>query len=42
MADLPELREQNMEGLKIQQMTHMKQSLAYCKKDLNLGLRWKG
>jgi len=42
MADLPEVRDRYMDGLKIQQMAHMEQSLAYCRKDLNLGVRWRG
>jgi len=41
MADVPETREKYIEGLKVQQMAHMDQSLAYCKKDLNLGVRWR-
>ncbi len=42
MADLPEVRERYMEALKVQQLAHMEQSLEYCRKDLNLGVRWRG
>ena len=42
MADLPDVRERYMDALKVQQMAHMEQSLAYCRKDLNLGVRWRG
>ena len=42
MADLPEVRDRYMEGLKIQQMDHMEKSLEYCRKSLDLGLRWRG
>ena len=41
MADLPEVRDRYMDALKIQQMAHMEQSLAYCRNDLNLGVRWR-
>ena len=36
-ADLPEVRERYMEGLKIQQLEHMRVSLDYCRNTLNLG-----
>ena len=39
MADLPEVRDQYMDALKIQQMAHMEQSLDYCRKVLDLGSR---
>ena len=42
MGDLPEARDRYMDALKVQQMAHMEQSLAYCRKDLNLGVRWRG
>ena len=42
MADLPEVRDRYMDALKVQQMAHMEQSLAYCRKDLDLGVRWRG
>jgi sugar phosphate isomerase/epimerase len=42
MADLPEVRERYMPALKIQQMAHMEQSLEYCRKTLDLGVRWRG
>ena len=41
MADLPEVRDRYMESLKIQQMDHMEQSLSYCRKTLDLGVRWR-
>lgn len=41
MADLPQVRERYVEGLKIQQVEHMDQSLAFCKQALNLGRRWR-
>ncbi len=42
MADLPEVRDKYMDALKTQQMAHMEQSLDYCKKVLDLGVRWRG
>jgi hypothetical protein len=30
-----------MEALKVQQMEHMQRSLEYCKKSLDLGIRWR-
>src|SRR5579872_1565489 len=41
MADLPEVRERYIEALKIQQIDHMERSLAYCRKALDLGIRWR-
>ena len=41
MADLPEVRDQYLDALRVQQMAHMQQSLSYCRKDLNLGVRWR-
>ncbi len=41
MADVPLFREKYMDALKIQQVDHMEQSLAYCKKQLNLGTAWR-
>jgi sugar phosphate isomerase/epimerase len=41
MADLPEVRERYMEGLKTQQLDHMLSSLDYCKRTLDLGIRWR-
>ncbi len=41
MADLPEVRDRYMAALKVQQMDHMRQSLTYCRKDLNLGVAWR-
>jgi hypothetical protein len=31
-----------MEGLKIQQLERMRVSLDYCRKTLDLGIRWRG
>src|SRR5580704_18135846 len=42
MADLPEVRDRYMDALKIQQLDHMERSLAYCRKSLGLGVRWRG
>jgi 3-oxoisoapionate decarboxylase len=41
MADLPEVRERYMDALKIQQLEHMERSLDYCRKALDLGVRWQ-
>ena len=41
-ADLPEVRDRYMEALKIQQLEHMRVSLDYCRKTLDLGIRWRG
>jgi sugar phosphate isomerase/epimerase len=41
MADLPEVREQYMDALKVQQLEHMERSLAYCHDVLDLGARWR-
>ena len=41
MADLPEVRDRYMDALKIQQLDHMERSLAYCRKTLDLGIRWR-
>jgi sugar phosphate isomerase/epimerase len=41
MADLPNLRDRYMDALRLQQMDHMTQSLAYCRKELDLGIRWR-
>jgi len=41
MADLPEVRDRYVDALKVQQMAHMEQSLAYCRKVLDLGVRWR-
>ena len=40
-ADLAEVRERYMEALKIQQLEHMRVSLDYCRKTLDLGIRWR-
>ena len=42
MADVEGVRDRYMDGLKLQQLEHMTQSLAYCRKELDLGVRWRG
>lgn len=41
MADLPGVRDRYMDGLRVQQLDHMQRSLDYCRKDLDLGIRWR-
>lgn len=41
VADVPGLRERYMEALKVQQLEHMQRSLDYCRKALDLGVRWR-
>jgi sugar phosphate isomerase/epimerase len=41
MADVPEVRDRYIEALKVQQMDHMERSLEYCRKTLDLGVRWQ-
>ena len=41
MADVPGDRERYMDALKVQQIDHMQRSLDYCKKKLDLGIRWR-
>jgi sugar phosphate isomerase/epimerase len=41
-ADVPEQRERYIEALKVQQLDHMERSLDYCRKALDLGVRWRG
>jgi 3-oxoisoapionate decarboxylase len=41
-ADVPEVRDRYMDALKIQQFEHMRVSLDYCRKTLDLGMRWRG
>ena len=41
MADVPEVRDRYIEALKVQQLDHMERSLAYCRKSLDLGVRWR-
>jgi 3-oxoisoapionate decarboxylase len=41
-ADVPDLRERYMEALKVHQLEHMQRSLEYCRKPLDLGIRWRG
>ena len=41
VADVPELRQRYMDALKVQQLEHMERSLDYCRKELNLGVRWR-
>lgn len=40
-ADTNELRNTYMDALKKQQIEHMERSLAYCRKELDLGVRWR-
>jgi sugar phosphate isomerase/epimerase len=40
-ADVPELRERYMEALQAQQLEHMETSLEYCRRSLDLGVRWR-
>jgi sugar phosphate isomerase/epimerase len=42
MADLPDVRDRYMDALKVQQLDHMERSLGYCRKTLDLGVRWRG
>jgi sugar phosphate isomerase/epimerase len=41
LADVAGARERYMEALKVQQMDHMERSLDYCKRVLDLGVRWR-
>ena len=41
-ADTPELRDRYMDALKRQQLEHMERSLDYCRKQLDLGSKWRG
>lgn len=41
MANLPEVRDRYLDALKPQQMERMRQSFEYCRKELNLGVRWR-
>ena len=40
-ADVTGQRERYMDALKIQQLDHMQRSLEYCRKPLDLGIRWR-
>lgn len=40
-ADVVDAREKFMDGLKAQQLEHMQRSLDYCRKSLDLGVRWR-
>lgn len=40
-ADTTELRNTYMDALKRQQLEHMERSLDYCRKSLDLGVRWR-
>jgi hypothetical protein len=40
-ADVAQLRERYIDALKIQQLDHMQSSLDYCRKTLDLGVRWR-
>jgi hypothetical protein len=41
MEDVTGQREKYMDALKIQQLDHMDRSLEYCRKSLDLGVRWR-
>ena len=41
-ADVTGAREKYMSALKPQQLDHMERSLQYCRKTLDLGVRWRG
>lgn len=41
LGDVAEVREKWMDALKLQQLEHMERSLAYCRKELDLGVRWR-
>jgi sugar phosphate isomerase/epimerase len=41
VADVTGERERYMDALKIQQLDHMERSLDYCRKTLDLGVRWR-
>ena len=38
-ADVPQVRDRYMDALKVQQLEHMEQSLDYCRKELDLGVK---
>ncbi len=40
-ADVAGARERYMDALKVQQMDHMARSLEYCRRELDLGVRWR-
>lgn len=40
-ADIAGMRDRYMDALKVQQMEHMDRSLTYCRKTLDLGVRWR-
>jgi len=42
VEDVAGAREKYMDALKVQQIEHMERSLDYCRKELNLGFRWRG
>lgn len=42
MADINGIREKFIDSLKVQQLEHMQRSLDYCRKALDLGVRWRG
>jgi 3-oxoisoapionate decarboxylase len=42
LGDLEGVRDRYMDALKIQQLDHMHRSLDYCRKTLDLGVRWRG
>ena len=42
LEDTDQGRDRHMGELKVQQLEHMERSLDYCRKILNLGVRWRG
>jgi 3-oxoisoapionate decarboxylase len=40
-ADVLDVRDRYMDALKVQQLEHMERSLEYCRKSLDLGVRWR-
>ncbi len=41
LGDLNDVRDKWMDALKVQQLDHMHRSLNYCRKTLDLGVRWR-
>ena len=41
MEDVNGQREKYMDALKIERLDHMRRSLDYCRKTLDLGQRWR-
>lgn len=42
MGDMTGVRDRYMDALKLQQLDHMERSLEYCRRRLDLGVRWRG